>query len=129
MTTAGEQSFELKLSYTGPDLGHHYWLLVAGEPRAYAKIYEHSGPQGTVLELCDIETREGHRHRGYATELLAQLARGYGVEAVSHRGSYTADGFSYIAPKLQRIGKPAAGPIHRPMTFVENWECYGIRYC
>jgi len=128
MTTTAA-ALELKLSYTGPDRGLHYWLLVDGVPLAYAKVYESSGPQGTVVELCDIETREGHRHRGHASTLLRLIAEGYKVEKVSHRGSYTEDGFSYIAAKLQRIGEPAAGPIHRPMGFVDNWDIYGMRYC
>lgn len=122
------EELKLKLSHTGPDQGLHYWLLVADQPRAYAKVYESSGPRGTVVELCDIETREGYRHRGYATVLLRLLAEGYGVDSVSHGGSYTADGFSYIAPKLKRIGEPTSGPVHRPMGFVDAWDDYGLRY-
>lgn len=117
------------MSYTGRDGGLHYWLVIDSVPLAYAKVYESTGPQGTVVELCDIETREGHRHRGHATALLGLIAEGYGVEQVSHRGSYTEDGFSYIASKLKRIGEAATGPTHRPMGFVENWDLYGMRYC
>lgn len=119
---------ELKMSRMGPDGGLHYWLLAAGTPVAYAKIYESTGAAGTALELCDIETREHHRNRGYATAILEQIAKGYGVDRVSHGGSYTPDGYSYIASKLKRIGEPAAGPSFGSMDFVHDWDTLAQKY-
>lgn len=121
-------SRELKMSHTGPDGGLHFWLIIGGIPVAYAKIYEKSSSFGTIVDLCDIETREEYRNRGYATELLSTIAQGYGVLKLSHRGSYTADGFSYIAPKLNRIGEPARGPSHGPMRFVSDWATLTTEY-
>lgn len=119
---------ELKMSRVGPDGGLHYWLLANGLPVAYAKIYESTGHRGTVIELCDIETREGYRNRGYATAILEKIAEGYGIEAVSHGGSYTPDGYSYIAPKLKRIGNPSRGPAVGPMGFVHDWDTLAQKY-
>lgn len=119
---------ELRLGGTGPDQGHHYWLMVDGEAVSYAKVYESTGPRGTVVELCDIETREEFRNRGYATAILSAIAEGYGVEQVSHRGSYTPDGYSYISAKLKRIGDPSRGPGVAPMGFVQDWTTLARKY-
>lgn len=119
---------ELKLSSVGPDGGLHYWLLLEGEPVAYAKVYERTEAQGTVVELCDIETREGFRNRGYATAILEAIAEGYGVDRVSHGGSYTPDGYSYISSKLKRIGNPSRGPAVAPMGFVHDWATLAQKY-
>lgn len=110
------------MSHTGPDGGLHYWLLDGGEPRAYAKIYERSGAEGTVVELCDIETRKGFRYRGYASSILELLARGYGVDQVSHGGSYTELGLLHIAPLVKRIGLPSGSAAVRSMSFVADWD-------
>lgn len=121
-------ALELKMSRTGPDGGLHYWLLADGEPVAYAKVYESTGPQGTVVELCDIETREGFRNRGYATAILEAIAEGYGIDQISHSGSYTPAGYSYIASKLKRIGNPSKGPAVAPMSFVHDWQTLAQKY-
>lgn len=119
---------ELKLGYTGADRGLHYWLIADGTPVAYAKIYESTGPEGTVLELCDIETREEYRNRGYATAILEKIVSGYGVEAVGHGGSYTPDGYLYISSKVKRVGEPATGPSFRAMGFVHDWDTLAQKY-
>lgn len=121
-------ALELKMASTGPDGGLHYWLIADGVAVAYAKVYESTGPQGTVVELCDIETREEYRHRGYATALLREIAEGYGIDRVSHGGSYTPDGYSFIASKLKRIGSPSSGPAVAPMSFVHDWTTLAQKY-
>lgn len=119
---------ELKMGHVGPDGGLHYWLLADGEAVAYAKVYESTGPAGTVVELCDIETREEFRNRGYATAILTAIAEGYGIDRVSHGGSYTPDGYSYISSKLKRIGNPSRGPAVAPMGFVHDWTTLAQKY-
>lgn len=117
----------LRFSHTGPDGGLHFWLIADGAAVSYAKIYESTTAAGTVVSLCDIETREGHRHRGYARRLLEMLAEGYGVEKVSYGGSYTPDGFSYVSKLVERSGEAAQGPSYGPMSFVDSWELFELK--
>lgn len=126
--TKSKSSLKLKLGHSGADGGLHYWLLDGGEVRAYAKIYERSEASGTVIELCDIETRKGFRNRGYATAILELLARGYGVDQVCHGGSYTELGMRHIASRVKRIGMPAGSALYSPMSFVEDWATLSPLY-
>lgn len=116
--------FSLKLSDRGPDGGLKYWLCLNGKPVSFAKVYDHSRSSGTVIELCDIETREGYKNQGYATKLLQSIAEGHQVSAVVHSGGYTPDGFNFIASKLQREGEPAKGASYRAMSFVYDWDSF-----
>ena len=118
----------LKLGAMGADGGLHYWLLDGDEARAYAKIYERSEASGTVIELCDIETRKGFRNRGYAAEILERLASGYGVDQVCHGGSYTELGQRHIASRVKRIGRPAGSPLSIPLNFVADWDSLSPLY-
>lgn len=112
----------LKHSHSGPDGGLHYWLLEDGEARAYAKVYERSESTGSVIELCDIETRKRFRNRGYASRILELIAEGYGVDQVSHGGSYTELGLRHIASRVKRIGRPAGSALSVPLNFVADWD-------
>jgi len=121
---------KLHLSRTGPDEGLHFWLLNDEHtPVAYAKVYEETNESGTVITLCDIETRAEYRHQGNATRLLELIAKGYGVGEITHSGSFTQDGARFIA---HHVNRPAwAGEAKAncsPMGFVENWDTFTTMY-
>lgn len=115
---------KLHLSRTGPDEGLHFWLLDDDDiPVSYAKAYEDTREEGTVISLCDIETRSTRRNEGHATELLKRIAQGYGVDKITHSGSFTSDGANFIAHQLKRPSE--AGEVKAscgPMRFVHDWD-------
>lgn len=121
-TLAEDPRFDLVMSHESPDGGLNYWLTLYGKPVSFLKVYLNKYTDGNELELCDIETRSGYEHRGYATKLLKVAAEKHGVDQVVHRGSYTPDGFNFIASKVKREGARATGPSYNPMTFVHDWD-------
>jgi hypothetical protein len=108
---------ELQQGPKGLDGGLHYWLIVDGKPSSYAKVYV----KDARVSLCDIETRESERNRGFASELLRRIAHENGVEKISHDGGYTPNGFDFISGMIEDLS-PVDGPNFGPMDFVYDWD-------
>lgn len=121
---------KLHMSHTGRDGGLHFWLLTDDDtPVAYAKVYERTEATGTVINLCDIETRAEYRNQGYATRLLAKIAEGYAVDAVTHSGSFTSDGANYVARHVNRPSWAGEAKANcEPMSFVEHWDTLTTKF-
>jgi GNAT superfamily N-acetyltransferase len=109
----------MRLSVCWED-GYHKCFLYNQEdvPVAYLSCI----PENNVLELCDIEVREGYRGRGYARRVIAAVQEHFGAP-LTHTGSYTPLGLERVAKyfhtpaELQRIRAT-----YRPMGFVDDWE-------
>lgn len=108
---------KLARSEKGPDGGWHHWLEVDGVIVSYAKVYD----KGDHVELCDIETREGYRNKGYATQILRQVAREHGQTEIIHNGGYTPDGAAFLKGKVKRSDDYPPGSFE-PMSFVHDWD-------
>lgn len=101
-----------------------WWLTVDGVVVCYARTYSKFWNNSEHENLCDIETREGHRNNGYAKKILAMIAEDRNVDRVSHRGSYTPDGFNflYATGLVGDHSDPVDGPSYKPMNFVRDWD-------
>lgn len=77
---------------------YHAWLSADGVMVAYMYGIHHHG----VVELWDIETREGYRNNGYATAIIEKVTEHYDVDEVIHDGGFTPDGFNFVRHLVTR---------------------------
>lgn len=94
----------IQLTVTGQDranpdpIFYHAWLSADGVTVAYMHgIHRHG-----IVELWDIETREGYRNKGYATAIIEKVAEHYDVDEVIHGGGFTPDGFNFVQHLVTR---------------------------
>lgn len=124
--SADDERFSLKLVVT-PRHGYHlFWLHFCDEPVAYMKVATEEIDGELVLDLHDIEVREGWRGHGLS-KVIRERALGM-TDAVRliHTGEYTPDGFERLAGRLPRCGVPGFDhPAYKPMSFVLDWN--GLR--
>lgn len=120
---AHDERFSLKLRVTPRHGYQHFWLHLDGVPVAYMKASLEEFAGATVLDLHDIEVREGWRSRGFSKVLRERAVAMAGVSELVHTGEYTPDGFERIAGRHSRCGVMGfEGPAYRPMTFVHDWD-------
>lgn len=97
------------------------WLRVDGVAVSYAKIWDKPAYNGKLC-VCTIETREGHRQKGYSKTLL-QLVETQLGKIVCTNADFTPEGFLALGNRPVLDGyEPATGPRADSMNFVYDWD-------
>lgn len=97
------------------------WLLVNNIPVTYAKIWDKPSYNGKLC-VCTIETREGHRRKGYSTAILSMVEQKLGKEICTN-ADFTPEGFLALSKRPVLYGyEPATHPLADSMNFVQGWD-------
>lgn len=108
---------------------NHFWLIVNGETVAYLKACYEATWETPVLNLSDIETREGYRGMGYSKEIMSRACKMFNVDQISHSGGYTALGYERVFKNVKYKGSPEYMTTdYDPMTFVDDWDKHWPKY-
>lgn len=104
--------------YQAGGVHHCFGFDETGETVTYLSCLLHHD----IVELCDLEVREGYRGRGYSKTMIDAVQEYFGKTLV-HTGGYTPDGLERIAHYFHPYNVVVSiRPEFRPMSFVYNWE-------
>lgn len=135
LMTAMELTVEMAPEYKGTPGLFTAWLSADGVTVAflhgralaedlYSTEYENYKTASKGVWLYDIETRDGHRNKGFAKTILKMTAEHFGFDEVQHTGGYTPDGFDYISKNVTRPygATPQEKASFSQMGFVHDWD-------
>lgn len=101
------------------------WLIVDGIAVSYLSIMVAKGIDSQHACICEMETREGYKRKGYATELMKRASAELGLKLAT-TGGFTPEGFDAFHNKLP-IWKGYSNPTkpsYKQMNFVKNWDTF-----
>lgn len=113
---------------TNPDVSACHFLVVDGIPVAGIKILLNreaviNGELTHVpASLCDVQTRDEFQGQGYASMILKETAKHYGVEKIHHDGSYTEHSIHLAKHCIRNDGSDAQVRFKGPFNFVADWN-------
>lgn len=119
-------TIEMQFSELRPGMTSHHsyeaWLIVDGVTVSYLHLMTTDYYNGYAC-VCDIETREGHERKGYATEIMRRASEKLGMPLAT-TGSFTPEGFAALYGKLPLLtGYEDMGrPVYKSMKFVADWD-------
>lgn len=99
------------------------WLIKDGTAVSYLTIMVAKGIDSKLACICELETREGYKRQGYATELMKRASEKLGMDLAT-TGGFTPEGFDAFHSKLplwNGYSNPSK-PSYSQMTFVNDWE-------
>lgn len=111
---------------TTGDMMFRAWLVRDGVTVGYAHGChgkdEFGVATGLVVDMHDVETREGYRNQGVMKSLTKLLKAHYSVDQLQHSGGYTKDGAAFFAQYCHRPDNAAEPDFFGVCNFVHDWE-------
>lgn len=119
---ATEMIIDQKRTWSSDSKRWEVWLVVDGTPVAWATLMDEEHYEGYMC-LCDIETREGYRGKGFARTLMSLVVAEFG-KPLATTGSFSPEGFASFYGKLPNLSNYIAydHPTVKSGNFVYDWE-------